>query len=508
MKLLMVSSEAYPFSKTGGLGDIAGSLPIAFNSIKIDSSLAIPLYKDNYKFVNKKSLYTKFKISHDKDDIEVEIIKIKHPENSNITVYFIKQDKFFKRNGIYSENGIDYKDNASRFILFSKAVVRLIIHLYEKENFKLDIVHLNDWQTSLIALYIKEVYNEKAALKNLKVVFTIHNLAYQGNFATDIYNLLNVSWKFFVHSRLEFYGNVSFIKAGIILSDTITTVSPSYAKEIQNEDEGFGLNNLLAENSDKLFGVLNGVNDKSWNPKTDKYLKHHYSIESDKNSAEKFTEKCIEECIKKKKLIRASLYKEFNLINKNFPLITMISRFDPQKGLDLIYSSFFELSTYDGNFIFLFSKNNYFKNFEEEFIKRANRTKNIKVVFDFDESLAHRLTAGSDMYLMPSKFEPCGLNQIYSMKYGSLPIVHSVGGLKDTVINYSGFKSVNKATGFAFNNYSVNDFVNAMDYAFNLYNNKKVWNRIIYNAMNKDYSLLKTALEYKKLYKRLIKSYK
>lgn len=511
MKLLMVSSEAYPFSKTGGLGDIAGSLPIAFDSIKIDSSLAIPLYKDNYKFANKKNLYAKFKIQQDKDDIEVEIIKIKHPENSNITIYFIKQDKFFKRNGIYSENGIDYKDNAERFILFSKAVVRLIIHLYEKENFKFDIVHLNDWQTSLIALYIKEVYNEEIALKNLKVVFTIHNLAYQGNFATDIYNKLNVSWKFFVHSRLEFYGNVSFIKAGIILSDIITTVSPSYAKEIQSEAEGFGLNNLLAENSDKLFGILNGINDKFWNPKTDKYLKHHYSINSDKNlkeksklkPKEKSTEKNIEECLKKKKLIRDSLYREFNLINKKFPLITMISRFDPQKGLDLIYSSFFELSTYDGNFIFLFSKNNYFKNFEEEFIKRANRTKNIKIAFDFDESLAHRLTAGSDMYLMPSKFEPCGLNQIYSMKYGSLPIVHSVGGLHDTVINYNGLKSINKATGFAFNNYSVNDFVDTMDFAFNLYTNKKIWNKLIFNAMNKDYSLLKTALEYKKLYKKL-----
>ena len=491
----MVSSEAYPFSKTGGLGDIAGSLPIALNSIKIDSSLIVPLYKDNYKFVDKKSEYAKLKIKHDKNDIEVEIIKIKHPENSNITVYFIKQDRFFNRNGLYSENGKDYEDNASRFILFSKAVVQLIIYLYKKEKFKLDIIHLNDWQSSLVALYIKEIYNEEEALKNLKVIFTIHNLAYQGNFETDIYNLLNISWKFFVHSRLEFYGKVSFIKAGIILSDLITTVSPSYAKEIQSE--GFGLNNLLAENSYKLFGVLNGVNDNSWNPKNDKYIKHHYSANSNINS--------VEECLKKKKLIRNSLYREFNLKNKNFPLTTMISRFDPQKGLDLIYSSFFELSTYDGNFIFLFSKNNYFKNFEEEFIKRANRTKNIKVIFDFDESLAHRLTAGSDMYLMPSKFEPCGLNQIYSMKYGSLPIVHSVGGLKDTVINYKDSKSLNKATGFVFNNYSVNDFVDTMDFAFKIYDNKKVWNKLIYNAMNKDYSLLKTAKEYKKLYNKLLK---
>ena len=254
---------------------------------------------------------------------------------------------------------------------------------------------------------------------------------------------------------------------------------------------------MLLEKSEKLFGILNGVNDKSWNPKTDKYIKYHYEINSNIKS--------VEECIKKKRLIRNSLYREFNLKNNSFPLITMISRFDPQKGLDLIYSSFFELSTYDGNFIFLFSKDNYFKTFEEDFIKRANRTKNIKVVFEFDEALAHRLTAGSDMYLMPSKFEPCGLNQIYSMKYGSLPIVHSVGGLKDTVINYSGNKSVNKATGFVFNNYSVKDFVDIMDLAFNLYNNKNIWNKLIYNAMNKDYSLLKTALEYKKLYKRLLK---
>ena len=192
MKLLMVSSEAFPFSKTGGLGDIAGSLPIAFDSIKINSSLAIPLYKENYKFVNKKNLFAKFKIKHNKDDIEVEIIKIKHPENSNITVYFIKQDNFFKRNGLYSENGKDYKDNASRFILFSKAIVQLLIHLFKKDKFKFDIIHLNDWQTALISLYIKEVYNNEEALKNLKVVFTIHNLAYQGNFSVDIYNLLEI----------------------------------------------------------------------------------------------------------------------------------------------------------------------------------------------------------------------------------------------------------------------------------------------------------------------------
>lgn len=498
MKLFTISSEAFPFSKTGGLGDIAGSLPLIFDSLEINSSLIIPLYKDNYNLIEKENILTKFKIKQDKEDIEVEIIRIKHPENPNITVYFVKQDEFFKRDGIYSENGMDYKDNGERFILFSKAAVQLIIFLYKKEKFKLDIIHLNDWQTALISLYVKEVYNNEKALKNVKIVFTIHNLAYQGNFPVSLYNSLNISWKFFVYSRLEFYGNISFIKAGIILSDIITTVSPSYAKEIQKEKFGCGLNNLLEEKSDKLFGILNGIHDEAWNPKTDKYIKFHYKIYKE------FGIEQIGKIIKKKRLMRTSLYREFGLKEKLFPLASMISRFDPQKGLDLIYSAFLELSTYQVNFIFLFSKNSYFKDFEEDFIRRANRTKNIKVVFAFDEALAHRLTAGSDFYLMPSKFEPCGLNQIYSMKYGTVPIVHAVGGLKDTVINYGGYKYINKATGFTFDNYSVKDFVNTMDFAFGFYNSGNIWHRLVYNSMNKDYSLLKTALEYKKLYDKLI----
>ena len=241
MNIFTASSEAYPFSKTGGLGDIAGSLPLALDTIKtgsskINTSLIVPLYKQNYSLINKSDILTKIDIEQGNDVIETEIARIKHPENSNVYVYFVKQDKFFKRNGIYSENGIDYDDNAGRFILFSKAIVKLIIYLYEKENLKLDIIHIHDWQTALTAIYIKEVYNNEEALKDLKVMFTIHNLAYQGNFNTDIYPLLNISWKFFVHNRLEFYGHVSFIMAGIILSDIVTTVSPSYAKEIQGEE--------------------------------------------------------------------------------------------------------------------------------------------------------------------------------------------------------------------------------------------------------------------------------
>lgn len=492
MNIFMVASEAYPFSKTGGLGDIAGSLPLALDSIEMDSSkinasLVVPLYKQNYNLITDDDVFAEGKIEIGKKTIKVEYAKIQHPDNSNVTVYFIKQDKLFKRDGLYSENGIDYEDNAERFILFSKAVVELIIYLYENEDFKLDIVHIHDWQTALIALYVKEVFNDEEALKDLKVMFTIHNLAYQGNFSVDIYTLLNVSWKFFVNSRLEFYGHVSFIKAGIVLADIVTTVSPSYAKEIQGEEFGCGMNVLLSDISDKLYGVLNGVHDDSWDPRTDKHIKNNYDISSVKN----------------KELIRNSLYEEFKFENKSYPLVTMISRFDPQKGLDLIYQSFFELSTYNANFIFLFSKNNFFKDFEEDFIDRANRAKNIKVLFTFDESLAHRLTAGSDIYLMPSRFEPCGLNQIYSMKYGSIPIVHAVGGLKDTVINYN--TNEKDAAGFTFDDYCIKSFVSSMDLAFDLYYNKKeVWEKLIINAMNKDYSLHKSALEYVELYKKLL----
>lgn len=489
MNVFMIASEAYPFSKTGGLGDIAGNLPHALKQVNVNSSLIIPLYKDNYKLINN-NIYTSFDIKLGTETIQTEIIKHKY---NNIDVYFVKNDFLFKRDGIYSENSKDYEDNAKRFIAFTKSAIELLIYIHKKENIKLDIVHLHDWQSALAALYIKEIYNTEECFKNTKVIFTIHNLAYQGNFNTDIYSLLNISWKYFIPSRIEFYGYVSFIKAGIILSDIVTTVSPNYAKEIQTEEFGCGLNNLLLNKNEqgKLFGVLNGMHDTQWNPTTDKYIKYNYDI----NTKEK------------KKLIRNALYKELKIKEKNYPLVTMISRFDPQKGLDLIYSSFFELSTYDANFIFLFSSNNYFKDFENDFVARVKRAKNIRVLFLFDEALAHKLTAASDIYLMPSKFEPCGLNQIYSMKYGSLPIVHSVGGLKDTVINYNGNKTIKKATGFSFNEYSQKSFVEAMDLAFNLYyNNKNHFDNLVDNAMKKDYSLLKTALEYKKLYNKVLKN--
>lgn len=294
---------------------------------------------------------------------------------------------------------------------------------------------------------------------------------------------------YFVPKRLEFYGLVSFIKAGIILSDAVTTVSPSYAKEIQTEKYGCGMNNILYERRDCLFGILNGIYDKSWNPSSDAYIKYNYDYDS----------------LSKKTIIRKKIYKYYNLKNSNYPLVTMISRFDPQKGIDLLYDCFFELSTYSGNFIFLFAKTEIYKDLEKSFVERAKRSKNIKVIFEFDESLAHTLTAASDMYIMPSLFEPCGLNQMYSMKYGTIPIVHSVGGLKDTVLAYKNDKNLSKANGFAFNDYGIKSFIRAMDLAFKVYyNDKTSWTKIIKNAMQSDYSLEKTAALYKKLYKNIL----
>lgn len=488
MNVFTASSEAYPFSKTGGLGDIAGSLPLELENLNINSNLIIPLYKDNYKLLKNFTIYTAMQIEAGEEILKVDVIKIPHPYNKNVTVYFIKQDALFKRDGIYSKHGIDYEDNAKRFIVFSKCIVKLIMFLYEKEKYTVDILHIHDWQTALSALYIKDIYYKHDAVKNIKVVFTIHNLAYQGNFNTDIYNLLNISWMYFVPKRLEYYGSVSFIKAGIMLSDAVTTVSEAYSKEIQTEKYGSGMNSILYEKKDKLFGILNGIYDKSWNPKTDKYIKN-YDYDS----------------IEVKLSIRKKLYKTYGIKNLNYPLAVMISRFDPQKGIDLIYSSFFELSTYKVNFIFLFTKSNIYKDFENMFIKRALRTSNIKIIFDFDESLSHALTGGSDIFLMPSLFEPCGLNQMYSMKYGSLPIVHSVGGLKDTVYPYKNKRSVTKANGFSFDNYDVKSFVDTMDLAFDIYYNDKVsWKNMIKNAMKSDFSLLKTAKNYKKLYEKLL----
>lgn len=487
MNIITAGSEVFPFSKTGGLADVTGSIPIVISDKNNHCSIILPLYKKNYPLIKNKKILTKLTIDLDNNNKEdVEIISINHPQKKETILYFIKNDCLFCRNGIYSEDGADYPDNAKRFIVFSKAIVYLMIYLFENKKISFDILHIHDWQSALSALFIKDIFKNHNAFQNTKIVFTIHNIAYQGNFETNVYPLLNISWKYFVSKRLEHNGVLSFIKAGIILSDYVTTVSESYRNEILQF--GNGMEKILSDRAETFSGVLNGIYGKLWNPSEDKFLKENtYSYKTRE----------------KKTVIKNVLYKKYKIKKDrlNYPLVSIVSRFDTQKGIDLIFNTFFELSTINANFIFLFSKSDYNIDYQNEFLKRAKRSENIKVLFEFNEELSHLLTAGSDIFLMPSVFEPSGLNQMYSMKYGTLPLVHAIGGLKDTVINYENEYVIDKATGFVFYDYNNLSFINTLDYALSIYFNKKeIWQKLIYNAMNTDYSIEKTANKYLEIY--------
>lgn len=493
MNVMIVASEALPFSKTGGLADITGGLLTELEKQNVNMRLIVPAYKMSKEYLKKAKKIFTAKTFLAGIYVEGDVLELKHPENENITVYFVLNADFFNRDNLYTENGKEYEDNAHRFTFFSKVAVELIYHLYEYNDYYPNILHLHDWQTGLLAFYTKYGYKCMAPFDRIKVLFTIHNIAYQGIFPLAYYNLLGIPWKYFNQDMFEFHGKINFLKAGILSSDQVTTVSKNYAKEIQTNEYGFGMQGVMRRISDdgKLTAILNGVSEDAWNPKTDKYLK-----ENTYNSASK----------NKKAGIKSKILRDFDLKLEDAaskPLITMICRFDSQKGIDLIEEKFFELSTLDAAFIFSFLIPNDNLNSAKNFINRAVRSKNIRVYTEYDEEMAHLLTAASDMFLMPSRFEPCGLNQMYSMKYGSAPIVHGVGGLKDTVVPYKSERS-SEATGFIFDEYSGDKLIETIENAIKIYKDKQAWNKIIENAMKTDYSISSSAASYKKLYEKML----
>ncbi len=495
MNIVMISSEATPFSKTGGLADIVGQLSLSYSAKEEHNvSLIVPAYKISAAYFKNAKKIIKAETFLAGVYVEATIYQIKHPENENLTIYFVANDDFFDRDGMYMEDGQDYEDNIHRFTFFSKAAIYLLNYLYEYENYAADIIHLHDWHVGLIAFYIKELYKDTKPFNKMKVAFTIHNIAYQGIFAREYFNLFNISWQYFKPEFFEFYSKISLLKVGILCSDYVTTVSQNYAKEVQSKQFGCGLENVLTLMADKkkFSGILNGVSYDKWSSETDSYLqKNKFSYET----------------IAKKSTVKNALLKEvgFNLPKtKGKVLISMIARFDVQKGIDLIDQTMFELSTIeDAIFIFLLSKPADSDVFANRLKNKFARAKNMKLILQFSERLAHLITASSDIFLMPSRFEPCGLNQMYSMAYGTIPIVYEVGGLKDTVTSYTNKASLKNANGFSFNNYNGDDFINTLESAVSLYHEKASWDKLIKNAMSTKFPMEATAQEYVKLYESL-----
>ncbi len=458
LKILFASSEIFPYAKSGGLADVANSLPDALSEFE-NISKVMPLYSF-MKDMDLELLYS--------DSIELNQTSYRVDfyikSTKSATTYFVNAPLLSDTKNLYCYKGSDYTNNDLRFGIFCKAVVLLA------KKLSVDILHLNDWHTALSALYIKE-----ESLK-IKTVFTIHNLAYQGIFNKSSLKKLSINQKYFSIDGLEFYGKISFLKAGIAYSDAITTVSPTYAKEILTKEFGCGLEGFLRHHKNKLSGILNGINIDLFNPKNDESLYLKY----DKNS------------IENKKENKKTFLKNSTLKNSKVPLFVMITRLVEQKGIDLVIESLKELLVKQIN-LFIVGEGSL------EIIKKleffSQEYENFEFIDTYDEILSHKTYAAADFLLMPSKFEPCGLSQMIAMKYGTIPIVHDVGGLKDSVQD--------KINGFKFKKQNKKEFLLTVDRALKFTKNSKKFNSMRILNMKTDVSFTKSALKYIEIYKKI-----
>jgi starch synthase len=467
VKVAFVSSEVYPFSKTGGLGDVSESLPVALKEKGLDIIIITPFYS----IINRKNFQIEdtgvfIKIYLDYKWINVKIFKYFH---KNIPVYFLYNEEYFSVEKIYNGTNIDI-----RFGLLCYSAIEIC----KKLNFKPDIFHINDWQTSLIPVILKTNYINDNFFHNTKTLLTIHNLAYQGYFPKESLKRLGLPDHIFNINGIEFYGQVNFLKGGILFSDFINTVSPTYAKEILTFEAGRGLHGVLREKKSVLCGIINGIDYDEWNPGTDKYIFQNYNIDS------------IEDKTKNK----VKLQRKLNLkVNEKIPLFAFVGRLIEQKGVSLLTEILPNFEYLNCEIVILGTGDEYF---QKELFKIAEKHfDKISVNFVFSEEFSREIYAGADFFLMPSLYEPCGISQLISMRYGTIPIVREVGGLKDTVDN---------ETGFIFKNFSKTEFFDKILKALELYSiNKNTFKNMQLTCMRRNFSWENSASEYFKIYKEL-----
>lgn len=478
MKILFASAEVKPFSKVGGLADVVGSLPKFLDD---DAEIAIftPLYGciDKEKFGLKLLDHSRIKIAFGWSENFFELYMAKLP-HSDINVFFIDNPKYFGCFDCVYPFNIDERYSHERFIAFSRAVLEYAKLL----NFKPDVIHANDWHTGMLPTYLKTTYRDDKFYKKTKTVFSIHNLAHQGMFYDDVLDFAQIPKHEVMHSwGAELFGHVNWMRAGINYSDKVITVSPTYAKEIQTPEGGENIDCTLRDNSYKLLGILNGIDTHEFDPKIDKLIAKNFSLKSMKGKAE---------C---KKFLCEKFALEYN---PDRPLIGMVSRLSDQKGFELFWGLDDELQALEADFLILGTGNMWL---ESHFNHLSHTTKNIRAYTRFDHQLANQIYAGSDMFLMPSKFEPCGLSQMIAQRYGSLPIVRVTGGLEDSVIGHP----YDGANGFKFWDYEKSNMINGIKYALNVFKNKKEWKQLMKNAMETDNSWNTSAKHYMDVYKEL-----
>ncbi|MEW6096020.1 MAG: glycogen synthase GlgA [bacterium] len=482
LKVLMTSSEVAPFAKTGGLADVVGSLPLALSKLDCEVRIVLPKYKmvDKCEF----SLLNIDKEVSFKVGDRIQKAKILSTKVAGVvTVYFLEHDEYYNRDELYgtTEEG-DYKDNLARFSFFCRGTLELLKQI----DYKPQIIHCHDWQTGLIPVYLKTLYQNDTFFEGVKTLFTVHNLAYQGVFPKEEFMITGLDEEIFTPDKLEFWDKINFMKGALIYADILTTVSKGYALEILTPEYGCGMEGVLKGRKDNLYGVINGLDYKEWDPTMNKEITMAYDINT------------IERKLKNKK----ALQQENNLpVDVNIPLIGMITRLASQKGLDILDEIIDELMELDIQFVLLGTgEAKYHAKMEQIKEKFPAKT---GIHLTFDPKLAKRIYAGADMFLMPSKYEPCGLGQLISLRYGTVPIVRTTGGLKDTIIDFDPQRKI--GNGFVFEEYNSQSLLSAIKRAVEVFcNDKESWRRLILNGMSADFSWEHSAKEYIKLYEKVL----
>ncbi|MFH1645923.1 MAG: glycogen/starch synthase [Candidatus Omnitrophota bacterium] len=453
MKILFCSSEVSPFAKTGGLADVAGALPLALESLGHEVRIILP----KYKMV--------------KEPGDFAII------GKGVKVKFVCNDNLYMRDGIYGDEHGDYPDNLKRFSYYCKAALDYI----KEDGFQPDIIHCNDWQTGLIPVYLKTLYKDDEFYKNIRTVLTIHNLAYTGSFKKGEFPVLGLDASCAKDFGFEYYGKISLLKAGLENADILTTVSKAYAKEIQTKEFGCGLEDLLVKRSSDLYGVINGIDYSIWDPVKDNYIYKNYGPDNLNNKVKN-----------KKKLI-----KDLGLsVDVNRPLFGAVGRLAHQKGFDLISEVIESLVKIDAGIIILGTGEKKYHDILTQ--KQKGYADRVSVNLEFDERLAHKIYAASDMFIMASRYEPCGLGQLISFKYGAVPVVRSTGGLADTVKELDVVNGTGE--GFVFYDNSSESLFKTMKHAVEVFENKKVWSKLVKKIVSYDFSWNESAKEYERIY--------
>jgi starch synthase len=488
--ILFVSSEVYPYAKTGGLADVSSALPQMLREFNHDVRVLMPKYgfigerKQKIHIINRLQGMD-FHVGDKEVMVSAKSSAILTPR-TRVQIYLVESDEYFQRPGLYVDpvTNKDYPDNDERFMIFAQSVFETCRRLLWKP----DVIHCNDWQTGLIPAYLKTVLKDDPFFSGTKTVFTIHNLAFQGNFPASSFIKTGLPPEVFTPAGGEFYGQFSFLKTGLAYADAITTVSEKYSEEIRTSEYGCGMEGLLTKRKKDLSGILNGIDLSVWDPEKDTNIVKTYS-------AAKIGAK--EECKRDLCLTMNLPYEE------GTPVIGLITRLSDQKGLDLITENMENIMKTGAQFVVVGSGE---KKYEEFFARAAKKyPRQVGVYLGFHDSFAHKIEAGADMFIMPSAYEPCGLNQMYSMHYGTVPVVRATGGLADTVVDQANGTKKNPATGFTFDKYDPKAFWKALERALTLYKTSPVeWRQLQINGMNKDFSWGRSALKYAELYEKVL----